>query len=399
MPPPHPLRLGILSTHPIQYFAPLYRHLARRVEAMQVAYQRGLGPAGIFDPGFGRNVVWGVDLHSGYDAVCFDVPDAPFSYRAADYLRIARRLRAWVRDFRPDVVLLPGWFPSFLLSAAVLAALGVPMVVRPDAQVPAGKGALALLGRDLLLRRFLGQMSAAAVTGGAACDELLRLGFPPERLFDSPFSIDTDRWVPALAALAPRRDELRARHGFAPDDLVYLSVSRLIPVKRPDALLRSFAELAARAPQARLVLVGSGELLPALQEQARAQGLGERVRFAGFADQTQLPEYYALADVFLLFSSLEPWGLVVNEAMHAGLPLLVTEAAGAAHELVLGGVTGYRLRVERPEAVLEALLLVTDRDMRERMRAALAVLARRFTLEAQAEGIVRAAVYARQHPR
>ena len=108
-----------------------------------------------------------------------------------------------------------------------------------------------------------------------------------------------------------------------------LTVKRLHPVGGYDVLLRAFAVLAPRVPDARLFIAGSGELRPQLERQAEAAGIASRVRFLGLVDNRELPGYYAAADLFVLPSRLESWGTVMLEALACGTPVVATATAGA----------------------------------------------------------------------
>ncbi len=140
-----------------------------------------------------------------------------------------------------------------------------------------------------------------------------------------------------------------------------------------------------------LVLVGSGGDEPRLRRLA-----GERVRFEGAKDRDEVVGYYRDADVFVLPSRSEPWGMVLNEAAAAGLPLVATEESGAAHDLV-DGATAIRIAAGDVGALRDALSsLAADPELRARMGARSRELARRFTPEAWADGVASAADRARR---
>jgi glycosyltransferase involved in cell wall biosynthesis len=123
---------------------------------------------------------------------------------------------------------------------------------------------------------------------------------------------------------------------------VILFAAKFTTVKAPEELLSAFARVYDKfaedsAPY--LLFVGDGTLRGALEESARP--LGDAVRFLGFRNQSELPALYDLCDVFTLPSRFEPWGLVVNEAMNAGRPVIVSDRVGAAADLVEDGVNGF----------------------------------------------------------
>jgi glycosyltransferase involved in cell wall biosynthesis len=389
-----PLRLGVLSSHLIQYFSPLYRHLAKRVDAFQVGYFRHVERDGemkaIYDPNFGAAFIWDVDLRSGYEFTSFGLPEAPFRYSSRDLARLARGIYDWQKRFRPDVVMVPGWTLPDVVAARTLAAAGVPFILRPEGRVPRGGPVLRGFARDAWCRALVRRAAGAAVVGSSSREELLRLGMPAERLASSPYVIDTDLWRRALVVAGADRDVLRARFGIAPNEVAYLTVSKLVDYKRPRELVEAFIALFPTVPAARLVIVGDGELRAALAQRVEEAGVASRVSFAGFVNQTELPKYYAAADVFVL-TSIETWGLVANEALLAGLPLAVSVDAGCVRDLVVDGVTGRRLYIENPAQVVDALAYLADPAVRRTMRPNLEQLAARYTLETAADGVVNAA--------
>lgn len=150
-----------------------------------------------------------------------------------------------------------------------------------------------------------------------------RWGMPSERLFCAPYVVDNDALQRAASELAPRRDQLRAEPGIEREaGPVILTVGRLIPKKQPLHLFEAFRQVRANR-RCTLLVVGSGPLEHELRQKVAAEGIADVV-FAGFLDQTQIARAYVVADVFALVSSHdETWGLVVNEPMNFGLPIIV----------------------------------------------------------------------------
>ena len=154
-----------------------------------------------------------------------------------------------------------------------------------------------------------------------------------------------------------------------------LFASKFMERKRPQDLVAAFAKVAAE-PAARrpyLVMVGDGDRHAALLEQARSLNIEPLVRFAGFRNQTELPRFYDLCDVFVLPSKLEPWGLVVNEVMNAGRAVIVSDQVGAAADLVRNGENGFVYPAGNVDALTGALRQILSdpeqcRHMGERSR-------------------------------
>jgi glycosyltransferase involved in cell wall biosynthesis len=204
------------------------------------------------------------------------------------------------------------------------------------------------------------------VPGTASAEYVRSFGVPDERIAFAPNAVDAKLFARAAVDRSGR------------ETCTFLYAGRLDPEKGLDVLLRAFA----RTP-GELVLAGSGSEEPRLR--ALADG---RVRFLGPLDRDALVPVYAEADAFVLPSRSEPWGMVLNEAATAGLPLVATEGAGAAHDLVDDGVNGFRVPVDDEEALATALRrLAEDEPFRRAAGDRSRELAARFTPEAWADGV------------
>jgi len=171
---------------------------------------------------------------------------------------------------------------------------------------------------------------ASAIVGiGSLADRQYSARFPGPRHYNIPYHCDLDAF---LAAPRPPRD---------PADLTFLFCGQMIARKGLDHLLAAFATIAARHPRARLLLAGRQAELPALLAPL-PESLRARIEYAGFQPPEALPALFARADVFILPSRYDGWGVVVNQAIGAGLPVICSDAVGAGHDLVGEGINGLR---------------------------------------------------------
>jgi glycosyltransferase involved in cell wall biosynthesis len=310
----HPVRLLYLVSHPIQYQAPLLARLA--VEpgvALRVVFERTDTEDGYFDSGFGLRLAWDVPLRQGYDSVALAETD----------------LRAEIR--RAEVVWLHGWGSAMLLRALALARVeGRPVLMRGENQDQAMPDGTGLRGwaKGRFLTWVFRRSAAFLAIGSANRDYYLRRGVAPEAVFSVPYAVDNAAF--AARAAAADLTGLRRQLGIPEGWPVVLFAGKFQRRKRPDLLLDAWERLAAPRPV--LLMVGDGEMRAAL-EARHTPGLV----FAGFRNQSELPAFYALADVFVLPSEAEPWGLAVNEAMACGTAVVVSDQVGAARDLVDDG--------------------------------------------------------------
>lgn len=346
--------LAVIETHPIQYHAPVYRHLHERLGLpVTVIHGTDCSVVGYRDAEFRADISWGRDLLRGYEAW--------FLARVADGGATrpegASTAGLWSALGRaaPAAVLLVGYRPRFHLQAmAVARARRIPLLLRAETTDHAvARGALASTARDALLRRLYRRFERLLPIGQRSRGHYLRLGVPPERLIDSPYCVDEGMFQADEAARAALRGPARDELGLKEDQLVVVYSGKLSDRKGVDLLVDAAALL---PPELRPVVlfVGDGELRQTLARAAQRRGV--RAHFVGVQPQRSLSRWYHAADVLALPSRRgETWGLVVNEALLHGLPCAVTEEVGCAPDLIEEGVTGSLCRPGDAAALARAL--------------------------------------------
>jgi len=352
-----PQRLAVVVSHPIQYYAPWFRWMTAQGWTLRVFYLWDAGVAEHRDREFGRTIVWDVDLLSGYEAEFVPniaIEPGTHHLRGLNNPELGARLRAW----QPDAILLFGY--KYLTHLRLLLAPSAPVIFRGDSHLLGGPAPRSL--KRWALRLVYGRCAAITYVGQANRDYFRTFGVPPEKLFRAPHCVDADHFTPTTETQA-NAESLRASLGLQGKRIV-LFAGKLIPKKRPLELLQAFLALADFG--AALVIVGEGSELPALQQLAASRP-ESCVRFLPFANQSEMPSRYLLADVFALPSGgpEETWGLAVNEAMHAGVPCLVSDQVGCQRDLVCEGDTGWVFSADAPsglEAALQRALLATAQD-------------------------------------
>jgi glycosyltransferase involved in cell wall biosynthesis len=382
------LRVAHLVSHPIQYFAPLYRALAARPEIdLTVYFCSDATLREFYDAEFGRRIAWDSDLVSGYEwRVVASARGRPLS-------AVRRRvqpdlLRALVVG-RYDAIWVHGYaYPSAWLAALAAAVSRAKLLIREEQTLlhsrPLAKRAVKRLLLGLLFRRAVG-----LYIGQENRRYFRYYGIEEGSLFHTPYSVDNVELQRRAAELAPQRDALRARLGIENEAPIVLFVGKLIEAKQPRLLLDAFARVTARTP-CWLVMAGDGPLSDEIQRAVSARGLSTVIR-PGFVNQSALPEVYAAADVFVLPSAHETWGLVVNEALNFSLPVVVTDKVGCAADLVEEGQNGFVVPADDAEALARRLgELVEDPALRGRFGQHGRKLVERYGIDQAADGIVNA---------
>jgi glycosyltransferase involved in cell wall biosynthesis len=331
------MRLAIVTTHPIQYQAPLWRRLAQGPDLnVQVYFGSDLSVRGYMDAGFGVTLRWDVPLTEGY-AHTF------LSTRATIQGLRAHGLHGQLSAFNPDCALICGYTPLFYWEAlGILRTLRVPVIIRAETtDVAKDRGLAKSTLRSALLRGFYSQCCRFLAIGEHSRAHYLAQGVPMSRIGWAPYCIDSDLFENQVRAYLPERLDLRRKLGFTEPCTVFVFSGKLIPRKDPLALAHALEAMPeAEQQNLGLIVVGDGEQRPEMEAVCR-RALGGRAVFAGFVNQSQLGSYYAAADCLVLPSHSETWGLVVNEALHFGLPAIVSDRVGCHPDLIIPGKTGF----------------------------------------------------------
>jgi 1,2-diacylglycerol 3-alpha-glucosyltransferase len=293
------------------------------------------------------------------------------------------RVGAVLGEFQPDVVVVPGW-----ASRAALAALRwaqehrVPAVVMSESTAwDESRSAW----KESVKRQVVAGFSAALVGGAPHADYMAQLGMPREHTFLGYDAVDNDYFAAGAAKSREQRAESRNRHGLP--EKYFLASARFVEKKNLPRLLEAYARYRALcsdhgprttdhvtksagtsprpSPQSgegvvpwSLVLLGDGPLRETLNSQLSTLNLHGHVQMPGFKQYPDLPAYYGCASAFIHASTTEQWGLVVNEAMASGLPVLVSNRCGCAPDLVQDGVNGFTFDPFNVEEMAKVILRV-----------------------------------------
>jgi glycosyltransferase involved in cell wall biosynthesis len=376
------MRLAIAASHPIQYYAPLFRELARRID-LHVFYAHRATPQQQAAAGFGQAFDWDVDLASGYDhSFLVNRSQRPGTdhFGGCDTPEIGERLGAG--GF--DALLVFGWNLKSSVQAVMAAKrLGLPVMVRGDSQLSTPRSPLKRWVKALAYPPLLRTFDAALYVGRRSRAYYEHYNFPVERLFASPHCVDTEAF--AAGATAQARQALRAELGAAPHTKLLLFAGKLLAFKRPLDVVEIAARLRALGADARMIVAGSGELEAPLAAAAKTAQVP--LSLLGFRNQSAMPAAYAAADLLVLPSDgRETWGLVCNEALACGTPILVSEAVGCAPDLADGIVGRAFPTADTEAAAVAAAAILNDPPT----PAALAAKSAGNSLAAAADGIVQA---------
>lgn len=325
------VKLLVLTTHPIQYMAPWFKSLARDPALqLEVIFLREPNAQQQAE-GFGQPFKWDVPLRDGYVSTVLGLPSGKSA--------LIGSLRIWraIRERAPDVMVITGWNePALLATYPMARLLKVPILVRGDANSIRRR----VWWSRVLHRSILGLTSGALSVGKSNASFYQRNGLPLRQIYSGCHFVDNELMVSMAQLHARDRDPLRLLYGFQPRDFVFCFVGKHSVSKRPLLVVEAAALLRARGAVVKLLIAGSGELTEVLRN--RASELKVPAHFTGFLNQTEMWKAYTGSDCLVLPSDdNETWGLVVNEAMLFGLPVIVSDRVGCGPDLVKDGETGF----------------------------------------------------------
>ena len=352
-------KIVFLNTHPIQYFAPMYQEMARTAAFdFEVWYCTRHGLNDEVDKQFGRAIQWDIPVTEGYPyRFLKNYAPSPSIYTRWGILNLGI-FKDILRLPRRSAVVVFGWNnPTYLAAVLFCRLTGRQAFIRcenPFKKEKNRRGLAGVLQRKMLQYLLFPLVSRFLFIGEQNRRFYRHYGVGDSRLTFAPYAVDNDRFRRQADLLAGQKTGLQEELGLPAGKKVILFTGKFIPVKRPLDLIEAFRRIAG-ATEAILVMVGDGALKDDIQARIREYGLSGRVILPGFVNQTEIPRYYAVADVLVLCSTSETWGLSVNEAMNFNLPVVVSDMVGCSDDLVRDGENGFVFPVGDVEALAEKL--------------------------------------------
>lgn len=388
-------RVAYFVSHPIQYQAPMLRYINDHSDIdIEVFFMSDFSVRGYRDEGFGGiTVKWDVPLLEGYKHEFLPVWGkrgavsslSPFCHSVFSRLRAGRFDAVWCH----------GWAQVTTLQAILAARLlKIPVLLRADTQRGnAFRRPATRAIKEKALRTIFSWASGLLAVGSRNREYYLYYGVPENKIYHVPYAVDNDFFQQKVALAKPNRDTLRAELGLSADRPVILYVSKLNAQKRAHDVLEAYIRLSkndSTEPEPYLLFVGDGVGKAEIEARASATGWSS-VKFLGFKNQSELPPLFDLCDVFVLASEREAWGLVVNEVMNAGKPVIITEGVGAAPDLVRDGVNGFVTPVGDIACLADRLRRITsDATLRDKMGAASLEIISEWDFRADVAGLTAA---------
>jgi len=278
----------------------------------------------------------------------------------AEYILDKGRILEFLQQWKWDCLIAGGYSnPAHMLTYVYSKIRRIPLVLQTETF--ALNNWISKIGFPAI-RLFIRTADAIAAAGTAAKKFQIQCGAAPEDVFIARYVIDNETFCSYLEQtdLNALAEDLNVD-----DKQVVLFVGKLIPDRGPMTLMRAYGQLAARCDDVALIVVGTGPLEEEMRSYAKKQGLSN-VKFVGYVDYPKLASYYGISDVFAFPARYITWGLVLNEAMALGLPVVAFRGVGAAADLVIDGENGFIVEHGDERALCDALIKILSSEETKR---------------------------------
>jgi len=330
-------KLAIVTTHPIQYNAPLFRYLQEGGQLqIKVFYTWSQSNGPIFDKGFGIVRNWDIPLLEGYDFQFVEnIAEDPGThhFKGIDNPTLIPELK----KFQPNAIIVFGWnFKSHLRCLRYFKGK-VPILFRGDSTLLDESGRLRKLLRRIFLTWVYKHIDYALYVGENNRAYFLAHGLKLRQLIFAPHAIDNDRFKKNAIVAEQEAKSIRRKLGLAENTTLVLFAGKFEEKKDPECVLRIAKKLTNQNLQ--FLFVGNGVLELKLKQLAASDN---RIHFMDFQNQQVMPAIYRMADIFILPSIRnETWGLAINEAMCCSRPIIASNKVGCVPDIVIDGVNGW----------------------------------------------------------
>ena len=383
------IRFAIVCSHPIQYYAPWFRDISGQTNLITKVFYLW-DSSGSTDPGFGREITWDIPLFEGYEYEF--VPNISKHPGSDQFWGLNNpSLGRALRNYGAEVILLIGFaYASYVQLLLMSSFRRQGVILTGDSHRLADRNGTRQVLRDALKKFLFSRCSAVLYVGTANHEYFSYFGVPEERLFRAPHAVDNDRFMAETNKTS--RDRWRVELGIPESAPVVLFVGKFVPQKCPLQLVRAFK--AAEINHAYLVLVGDGPLERDIRDEV---GGASNVKVLPFQNQSELPLIYSTADLLVLpsYGPHETWGLVVNEAMAAGVGVIVSSHVGCGPDLVRSN--GLIFEAGDDAALTNALrsALSDEKKLRE-WGAASKEIVKGYSFEERTVGLLKAIHYVKE---
>jgi len=386
-------KIGILTTHPIQYQVPWFRAFEAHPDIDLTVFFCMIPDARQQGDGFNVEFQWDIPLLEGYKYETLDnIASKPSVTRfwGCD----TPGVKDIVRNGGFDAFVVNGWVvKSCIQLLFACRRFKIPCLVRGESTALKPR----VWWKGMIHRLFLKQYSAFLNIGKSNKRFYIQNGVSKNRIFFAPYCVENERFEQATNKLRPETDSIRSGWGIPHKAFTFLFCAKFIDKKRPLDLLEAFSlvckEIKSSANKVHLLMVGDGKLKSECESFAKENRLP--VTFTGFLNQTEIPRAYLASDCIVLPSDFgETWGLVINEAMACGLPAIASDQVGCHPDLIISNQTGAVFPFGDVQALADLLVsFARNPDKSRAMGKAAKKLVARYNYDEVVKGTIEALKY------
>lgn len=368
------MRIAIITTHPIQYNAPLFSFLTKSSNyGIKVFYTLGDQGITVFDKDFGIERNWNLDLLSDYDYEI--LPNISRKVSSNKYWGIINpAIINKIEEYSPDAILVFGWKHHSHLTVLKHFKGKVPVLFRGDSTTidDISRNTILIFLKYQFLKRVYRNVDYVLSPGIASDQYFKKVGTPEANIVHSPHTVDNDRFNSFTQSEEIALKMLRESLLISDKDFVFLFAGKFIKKKNPLLLIKAFELFAQNNHSVKLLLVGNGNLEIEMRRQVATfpVSISDRIIFLPFQDQQQIKLMYRLANVFLLPSKGpgETWGLSVNESLASGTPVIVSDKCGCAHDLVNHQENGLIFESNNAQDLIDKMKEISEAGVYEKLK-------------------------------
>ena len=338
--------LIFINSHPIQYFAPMYKRMNEMGVKTACWYCTDATVQGGFDQQFGIDIKWDIPLLQGYEYKFFKNNSWKPSHSNGFFGLINLSMIQELFKIERSVIVVHGWHYFTLFWILILGKICAHTICLrcelPNNQEVLKRGWAQKVKCFGLKYILFPRINYFLYIGKQNRIFYESFGIPDEKLISCPYSVDNLRCRDAYFTLQGRIPSIKNELHIPASAKIVVFSAKYIPKKRPLDLLQAFGKL--EDTNLWLIMVGEGELRPQMELLIRESNI-KNVILTGFVNQSKISEYYAIGDLFVMCSGIgETWGLSVNEAMNFDLPLIISDFSGCSGDLVKQGINGYTFK-------------------------------------------------------
>lgn len=377
------MRLLFITSHPIQYNAPLFAYLTKHSNfTIKVFYTLGENSSSLVDNGFGIRENWNIDLLSGYEYEFIEntsTRPSSLTYKGIKNPSLINRIKA----YNPEGIVVYGWKHESHFSVMNYFHGKVPILFRGDSIALDDSLGFSLCSqlRFFFLKWIYRKVDYVISPGTASDQYFLNSGIKEKQIFRAEHAVDNERFMHLSNIEEQLLLDLRYSLSIKSNETVFLFAGKFIEIKNPFLLIDAFVKLKEQNDNNRLLLVGNGLLENNIKSRINSlpQHIASSITILPFQDQNKIKLLYRLADVFVLPSISETWGLSVNEALASGTPVIVSNKCGCSIDLVRNDVNGLSFKSMDCDDLLQKMHLLCNEEYRIRLAANAKVSLSRYT--------------------